>query len=143
MGIYKRDIRADIKERLADAYNQRKAAVATVAALNNRIEMLEGIMAAENARYHANGADPERRPLPETPLLQFVLDWLGERESSTKDDLRDAAMTAGYLADSNFPGRSLHALLVNMSRRDQVDLDGEIVKLRKNLLTEPKTRSAG
>lgn len=106
-----RDIRSDLRDRLRVATAQRDHIRSTIAALEKTVELLEQMLAQEEQNYAAaNGSSKEKLP----DLAVFMLDKLrtGHR---TKDSLRLAAEEAGYEID----GRSIHATLVNLIKRNE------------------------
>jgi hypothetical protein len=110
-----RDIRPDLKDRLRHELTIRDDLSAKTKNNNDAIESLMLLLDRENARYSNTNSIKE----PDLPIDEFVLKALSTRPMS-KDDLREAALGAGYLTDSDSPGRSIHAVTVNLGRSSKI-----------------------
>jgi len=65
-------------------------------------------------------------PMSRQPLADFLVAQVKERGSMTKEDLRLAALFAGYFDEGESGGRAVHATLMNLikNKRLVVDIDG-------------------
>lgn len=105
----KRDILTDLKERLRDAVAERDEHL-------NRATELDKIVAALTLLI-----DTEQKPAatkqsePTEELAVFIFRALLGRPQ-TKEDLKNAAVNAGYDVD----GRSIHAVTVNLARTGKI-----------------------
>lgn len=137
-----RDIRPDLRDRLnlleTDVSQARAEFDRQLAELQtnfqkvikentNQIEALKALIDAEDRRM--GGGLPtvhqEAKPLPATPLGEFLLERIKERER-TKEELKQIAIEAGYFSDPEKAGRSIHATVVNLLRgKSIIDTDGK------------------
>ncbi len=129
-----RDIRADLRERLEAAEAEAKAAT-------DRVQIIKGMLEAEEARFASAqpilpgsivGVLPERIPgiSPSLSLDDFLVKAV-RRGVSDKEELRDAAIREGYFMGSNqAPGRVVHAKLTNLVR------DGSLKKVGDHYMTK-------
>ena len=77
----------------------------------------------EQLRNKASGGKVEQLALPgaaRMPFAEFLLHLLLDGPKS-KDELREAALRAGYFADGAAVGRALHATLINIQRNGSVE----------------------
>jgi hypothetical protein len=110
-----RDIRPDLRERLRAAKTDRDHMSELIETLNKTVELLEQMLAQEEARYSAS-----TKRAPQEPLPDFVVGRL-RAGVQTKDSLRAAAEQAGYDVD----GRSIHATLVNLMKTGRAAETGD------------------
>lgn len=62
-------------------------------------------------------------PASRQPLAEFFISEIGTRGPLTKEELRQAAQSAGYFGDGDGGGRATHATLVNIQRNNRVVLE--------------------
>jgi hypothetical protein len=141
-----RDIRADLRERLEIAQAEAVALDQAAADAEARVDAIKALLEAEEARLATSNVTPDvaeftRRVLsgegpgpafqgitpapvpPEMPMDDFLVKAV-KRGVSQKDELRDAAIRAGYFKGSvSSPGRVVHAKLTNLVK------DGTLVKV--------------
>lgn len=115
-----RDIRTDLKDRLRFSLENRDFHTEKAKEFDVEVETLTRLLDRENARFDAPDASKE----PDTPLDEYVLGALAVRPMS-KEDLRAAAANAGYLKNSDSPGRSIHAVTVNLSKSGKIKEIGD------------------
>jgi len=108
-----RDIRSDLKERLATAEAKRAQFNASLKALDAEVDAIMRLLAIEEKRDSAQSAQPENA----IPLAQFLL-AAAEKKAMTKEDFRMTATAHGYQID----GRHIHAHVTNLVR------SGELLK---------------
>lgn len=107
-----RDIRPDLRERLRSSTAELGQMRGIIENLEKAVEVLEQMLAEEERRF--NPADTTKKSTPTKPLADFVMHSLRTGMRS-KDDLRWMAVQAGYDVD----GRSIHATLVNLMKRNE------------------------
>jgi len=106
-----RDIRSDLKERLAAAEAQRAQLVQSLDDLDEEVRAIQSMLEIEDQRDIPNGHAKKR---PSIPLEDFIVLKAKQRPMS-KEDLRLAAVAEGF--DVN--GRHIHGHLMKLLR-DQV-----------------------
>jgi hypothetical protein len=113
-----RDIRPDLRERLRSSSAELAKVREMAEHLQNAVSILEQMLAEEERRF--NPEDPTKKPVPGDPLSEFMMQCL-RTGMRTKDDLRWMAEQAGYDVD----GRSIHATLVNLIKRNEATEIGD------------------
>lgn len=129
-----RDIRSDLRERLAaedeliqrlnDQYEDALA----------RKEAILTMLEQEESRIHAMQAMGYKPAVPLDELDDFLVKTI-RRGITDKEEIRDAAIRAGYFAESvQSPGRVVHAVLVNLVRdgRISVDTEGKYLEINES-----------
>ncbi|MFH6781495.1 MULTISPECIES: hypothetical protein [Methylobacterium] len=124
-----RDIRPDLKERLAELdsrmstlvaeYNRRKNELDKEFAerereLNDERSATGALLAIEQRR-HGDATAPSS-PTLTMGLADFLLNETRKKEMASKDDLRSAAALAGYFPNGESGGRAVHTTLLNLVR---------------------------
>ncbi len=109
----RRDILAELKDRLREAIVERDEYLAKVGETEKLVEALTFLIDIEQQRLQP-GAEA-KSPEPSEALASFLFKELQVR-SMTKDEMRFAAAKAGYDVD----GRSIHAITVNMARTGRI-----------------------
>jgi hypothetical protein len=124
-----RDIRDDLRERLkivdlrSDEENERYGAARRGLEIEHAqaIQMLQEQRKALLVIINADSEDyspPEekiRRPAMRLPLKDYFLTIISTRGPHSKDDLKEAAITAGYFSDGANAGRATHATVMNIT----------------------------
>jgi hypothetical protein len=123
-----RDIRDDLRERLkivdlrSDEENERYGAarrhleVEHAQAIQMLQEQRKALLVIINAE--SEGSSPEQeihRPAMRLPLKDYFLTIISTRGPHSKDDLKEAAITAGYFSDGANAGRATHATVMNIT----------------------------
>jgi hypothetical protein len=124
-----RDIRTDLKERLAavagryaDAmveYDRQREALEeahskTIAALDRERAALEQMLAIEEGRTGAAPLTEARRAARLVPLADFMVTKVHAHGPLDKDQLRAEANLAGYFSEAD--GRTFHTTLMNITK---------------------------
>jgi hypothetical protein len=107
----------------------------------NMLHMEEAFAALGKEDQNKVGPMPKdvKMPMPvaKMSLAEFFIDQLKENGPMAKDELRRAAMEAGYFEPGDSGGRATHVTLVNISRNNRVINDGEkfsVVQTEDSLL---------
>jgi hypothetical protein len=98
-----------------------------VGALENEALTIRSLLDIEARR----NATASKKPIaPKLPIGDYFLRELQSGPKS-KDELRDAAAAAGYVSGGENPGRSTHAILLNLikAHRIMVGPDGKILMM--------------
>lgn len=103
-----RDIRADLKERLASMEAERNAIQAKARELDERIAALMKMLDVEDEIFSKDEAE---KPKPKKLITEFVYEQLALRRMN-KDEIQAVVVRAGY----NIGRRSIHLTLVNLER---------------------------
>ena len=116
----------DAQEKAATEHKQKVDQVnKTIANYRNMLD-LEEFMASSNivGAGRMVGPMPEiKMPVSRLPLPEFFIEELNRRGAMTKEELRQAAQSAGYFTDSG--GRSTHVTLENIKRSNRVILGAD------------------
>lgn len=116
-----RDIRDDIRERLAAVEHKRQDFLAALKAQDDIKAALEKLLELEEARTRSgtvvNGNNHEKTPT--IPVADFLVGLLRERPR-TKEELSELAARAGYYPDAEAVGRAIHMTIVNMERSGRI-----------------------
>jgi hypothetical protein len=104
-----RDIRDDLRERLAVAEAERAKLTASLSSLDAEIRAVMSLMEIEDHRQ-IEGSSPVKRTATAT-LQDFILSRT-QTKGMSKEHLRSAAQAEGYDID----GRNIHATVTNMLR---------------------------
>lgn len=78
------------------------------------------LLEAENSRLGPDLVGPDPKKTPGTPLADFFARLIHERSPRTKDELRQAALAAGYFADGESAGRATHTTLYNIAKSGRI-----------------------
>lgn len=113
-----RDIRDDLRDRLASIEEQEAQMAEALKRLGEQKAHYRRILEIEEGRYPLPGLLPND-PDTALPLAEFLIEALRTRPR-TKEELREMAEQAGYFSDTDFPGRSIHATLTNLQRSSRV-----------------------
>lgn len=116
-----RDIRPDLLDRLREAAARQEEHARKANEATADVDMLQRMIEREDERLKESDA---KRPVPSEDLPDYLLKSLYIRPMS-KDELRQAAIAAGY----NIDGRSIHAVTVNLVR------SGKIVEVDNGVFT--------
>ena len=118
-----RDIRQDLRERLEAKRQQRIRHELALEQCDAAIRSYEALLAEEEARVaapmlHATALGPlapngATRPTPTLSLDDFIVKAVGEGVT-TKDEIRDRAVAAGYFQGAESPGRVIHAKVLHL-----------------------------
>ena len=120
-----KDIRNDIRERLADASRRRETVMELVKAVDVEVETLKRMMDIENQRQqYASGSFSltsglNRRSLASTSSVPSFIEEALRDGLLSKDELKDVGVQRGVL-DSETAGRTLHITLVNLVRGNRI-----------------------
>lgn len=127
-----RDIRPDLKERLARNEAARSRLSAELKRLEAYAASVIRMIEVEDERY---ADEPDR---PAQAIADFILDEAIKRPVS-KEDLRFAAQAHGYTSD----GRSIHAHVTNLVRAGRLDeLEPGMFRARPRSAEPPDGSSA-
>ena len=122
-----RDIRKDLEERIEETEAERAQFHRRIEALDQRIDMLRGMLESEKARW------PEQQVLPglisgngvrhrlSSPLSQFLVKALADGAPRSLTDLKRRAKDMGVDFSGKTPGRALHFALVGMQQNQMVE----------------------
>jgi hypothetical protein len=102
-----RDIRSDLKERLAQAERTRAGLTAQLKEVDAEVAALMNLMEIEDRRGVSDG---KSQP-PAEPVQDFLISAISQNPM-TKDELKNAAVARGYPVD----GRSIHAYVTNLTK---------------------------
>ncbi|WP_156368939.1 hypothetical protein [Methylobacterium sp. Leaf100] len=126
-----RDIRADLQERLEILAARESEVVREhnrhMRELEQRLEnatkslqeersAIQSMMAVEMRRH----GDDSRIHAPLLPLQDFVVREAFKRGITSKEDLRLAAVKAGYFPDGETGGRQIHTTVLNLTRANRL-----------------------
>ena len=118
-----RDIRQDLKERIAAEAARREPLQAAIEQIDQNIDSLTSLLAQEESRASGNGVDKTVHARPTGPLQDYLLRMLGKGPKSL-EELRASATAAGYFeGSSESPGRAVHSKLLNPIRAGHVARD--------------------
>ena len=121
-----RDIRADLRERLEAEHAAFKVLEEQLAASEDRMVSMQQLLELEEARLASVAISQPNGPVIPTESIDHFLVKAVQRGVSDKEELRDAAIRAGYFTDSKqAPGRVVHAKLMNLLREEQIAKAGE------------------
>lgn len=131
-----RDIRADIKDRLAELVKERAEVESRREQIASRESQLKAFLREEDERW----ASFQERLFPEGtgdkseaehPVLSaFLIEQL-RRGPRSKDDLVKAAIEANFPFGAKSPRRSIHFSLVGLGHKKLVRWTGELCELTK------------
>jgi hypothetical protein len=136
-----RDIREDLKDRIADKRRAKANYLASAEEAERDIVHLEKMLAEESKRLEmqemrvafGSRAAAITMQAPTVPLDEFIRKEL-KFGADTKEELRQRAELAGYFKGGNeSPGRVIHAKVMNLVKRgDAAKLpDGKIALIEK------------
>jgi hypothetical protein len=108
-----RDIRIDLKERLAAMEAERDATLAKARELDERIAALTKVLDTED--IFSQPKNEKEKPRPEKSIADFVYEQLALRRMN-KDEVHAVVARAGY--DNG--RRSIHLTLVNLERTGRI-----------------------
>lgn len=129
-----RDIRDDLKERLRIALKEAEAISAefekeakalqeryrlSLAAAERDQELLAQLLENENRRLGVT-AQEAAPTAPTMPLDDFFVQQVQTKSPRSKDDLKEAAIKAGYFPDVTTAGRATHTTLLNITRANRI-----------------------
>ena len=123
-----RDIRPDLKERIAAKRHEKAQALATAQKADEDIATLERMISEESGRIagdsvrlsFAAGAAEVNYGTPKLPLDDFIMGQL-QSGPKLKEELRESAEAAGYFkATATSPGRVIHATVLHLVRDRRV-----------------------
>lgn len=139
-----RDIRPDLRERLAENAARRSEEIAefkrkydalerphkgALDALGRERAALEQLLEAENERHGIPRLTRAQKLAVLVPLADFLVTKVEAHGPMQKDELRAEARLAGYFADGS--GRTFHITLMNVTKR------GRIVRLPNGQYAAP------
>jgi chromosome segregation ATPase len=122
-----RDIRADIKERIAAVDAEKDRLEEEIDKLYNRLDMLQELLTEEETRLASEQVGPEPKPQPTESLDDFVVK-LFRRRALSKDELAEALDKAGYVKAGQSPGRVSHGKLLGLISARIVQFNDELKK---------------
>ena len=119
-----RDIRQDLKERLASVFAKRTSLMKELNEVDEQASMIKALLEAEDSMWREinpplfEGANEK----PSSPLSQVLLDCLRTRAGAASlDELKDAAVQRGIPFGGKQPGRVIHFAMLGMAQHDLVE----------------------
>jgi hypothetical protein len=119
-----RDIRDDIKERIAEAKGEEARLDQELEKIITYIADLEALLVAEDARHKANGESVVAAPKPTEDMDKFIV-RMAKRQPPTKPEIAVAVQQAGYIKPGQSAGRVVHGKLLGM-------VNDKILRLRSD-----------
>ena len=119
-----RDIRKDLKERLAGMAGER-------CALDNREQFLRLLLAQEEERWSGEPSlfshlvKPEQPGEETSPIRAFLVEAMADGQTWSLQRLKEHAIAKGVQFEGKSPGQSLHGALVAMKRSRLVNQVGK------------------
>lgn len=118
-----RDIRQDLNDRLTTIDAERSSLQERLSILDQEKALVFQMLELENSRWQkarspTQGAQ-NRVDGPE--LSHYIMKLLADGREWRHGVIRDKAVSDGYLAESDSPGRAIHASLVNLKRQGVVE----------------------
>ncbi len=108
-----KDLRTDLKERLADAQKRRAETEKLLSSIEDEIEAIERFIEIEDRRFGITKTQP---PEPDMDLPAFIKK-VAKDKPLTKGEIADLAKPHGYFREDVSPGRVVHFTIVNMLGR--------------------------
>jgi len=135
------DIRKDLRERLSSLEERRAQLQATLKAIEDESAAVMRLLDYEDRRF-----SPEESHVVQSDcngLAELIIKEIRGR-AMTKGEIRELADGKGYLAESEFPGRTIHSTLLNIQRSDRVRIrhDGRYETI-DNVATKAETPNSG
>ncbi|NQV48701.1 MAG: hypothetical protein HQ504_13100 [Rhodospirillaceae bacterium] len=122
-----RDIRKDLLDRLNGIEAELSTLLNRTSELEQEKALTRQILDIENVRWQKQPTGGQAEvPQKEGPVLsEYISRLLANGHVWTLNAIREKALSDGYLGDSFYPGRSVHALLVNLKKRGLAKQLGE------------------
>jgi hypothetical protein len=137
-----RDIRSDLRERLASEDELIERLQQQYEEVLARKDALLVMLEQEENRLQAMQELGYKPVTPACALDDFIVKTI-KRGITDKEEIRDAAIRAGYFADSvQSPGRVVHAVLVNLVRDGRVVTNNEGSFADVEIIQPPEGRVA-
>ncbi len=119
-----RDIRKDLKDRLADIKARRNEMQAELRRLADQEAAVERLLLAEESKWrHTTPSLFESEPQPQQMTLsQLLLDTLKSKNGTASlDELKEEARQSGVPFGRKQPGRAIHFAMLGMAQHNLVE----------------------
>lgn len=120
-----KDIRKDLAERLSAISEERARCKAELEKLTRKEELLNLLIAEEDARWQKQRPRMPQRKKAEAkqaPIASFIMNTLADGGIRRTDELVALAQANNLLVDSKSPKKSMHIALVALKRRGIVEM---------------------
>jgi hypothetical protein len=132
-----RDIRSDLKERLATLDAERTALKQQLVALDKSEFAINALLTSEDMRFAPTAnmdlfSTPPEVDAGTTPLAKFLLLTLRSADRALSlDEIKVAAEAANFDFEDKSPGRVIHYALVGMTQNGSVVSIGDLWRIKE------------